>query len=441
MTNQISIFNKINSFKKTIEVDGDKSISIRSVLLASQAIGKSKIFNLLESEDVVHTLKCIRKLGIVYKKHNNYYEIYGRGLSGFKMNSNKTLNAGNSGTLARLILGLLVNTSDTIKIVGDKSLSKRDFSRITEPLKLFGANISSNKNKLPVTIRGSNFLRPIKYYEKLGSAQCKSAVMLAALKTPGNTQIKAKKSRNHTELFFKHLKIPIKISKIKNFDNILVKGVSNYKGFKYSIPGDISSSSFFIVLTLLSKNSSLVIKNVNINESRIGIVKILNKMNARIMLKNRRTYKGERIADLYVKSISKFKSINCPENLNSSAIDEFLIIFLVAARAKGVSSFKNLGELNKKESPRLDIAVNLLRKIGIKVKRERNNIKIFGNPNLKLGSNYEMKNFRKDHRVFMTSCIAALTLGGNWKIQDSDSVKTSFPNFFKILKFLGAKLY
>ena len=211
------------------------------------------------------------------------------------MNSNKTLNAGNSGTLARLILGLLVNTSDTIKIVGDKSLSKRDFSRITEPLKLFGANISSNKNKLPVTIRGSNFLRPIKYYEKLGSAQCKSAVMLAALKTPGNTQIKAKKSRNHTELFFKHLKIPIKINKIKNFDNILVKGVSNYKGFKYSIPGDISSSSFFIVLTLLSKNSSLVIKNVNINESRINILKILNKMNARIMLKNRRTYKGKEL--------------------------------------------------------------------------------------------------------------------------------------------------
>ncbi len=441
MRNQINIFNKINSFKKKIEVDGDKSISIRSVLLASQAIGKSQIFNLLESEDVMHSLKCIRKLGIVYKKHNNHYEIYGRGLNGFETNSNKILNAGNSGTLARLILGLLVNTTDSIKIIGDKSLSKRDFSRVTEPLKLFGANISSNNNKLPVTIRGSNFLRPIKYYEKLGSAQCKSAVMLAALKTPGNTQIKAKKSRNHTELFFKHLKIPIKINKIKNFDNILVKGVSNYRGFKYSIPGDISSSSFFIVLTLLSNNSSLVIKNVNINESRIGIIKILNKMNARIILKNKKSYKGERIADLYVKSISKFKSINCPENLNSSAIDEFLIIFLVAARAKGVSSFKNLGELNKKESPRLDIAVNLLKKIGIKVKRERNNIKIFGNPNLKLDSNYEMKNFRKDHRVFMTSCIAALTLGGKWKIQDSDSVKTSFPHFFKILKFLGAKIY
>ena len=139
------------------------------------------------------------------------------------------------------------------------------------------------------------------------------------------------------------------------------------------------------------------------------------------------------------KSAKNIKSINCPESLNSSAIDEFLIIFLVAAKAKGVSSFKNLGELNQKESPRLDIAVDILRQIGVKVERKFNNIKIFGNPNLNLQGNYLINNFRKDHRIFMMSYIAALVLGGNWKIYDKDSVNSSFPNFFKIIKQIKSK--
>ena len=436
MTNYLLINKKINSFSKKIEVSGDKSISIRCVLLASQAIGKSKITNLLESDDVLFALKSIKKLGVKYKKFKKFYEINGLGLNSFNINKNVTIDAGNSGTLARLILGILVNSRKKIKIIGDNSLSKRDFSRVTEPLKNFGVNISTNNKRLPVEIIGTEFLRPIEFKENIGSAQCKSSVMLAALKSPGITKIKAKKSRDHTELLFKSLNIPIKIKKTKKLDLIEIKGISNFNGFNYKIPGDISSSAFFIVLTLLSKNSEMIIKNVNINKTRTGVITILNRMNAKILLKNKKIYKGEIIADLKIKSSDKIKSINCPENLNSSAIDEFLVIFLVAARANGISTFKNLGELNQKESPRLDIAVNILKKIGVKVKRIKDNVKIHGNPSLNLKGNYTIKNFRKDHRIFMMSCIAALVLGGNWKIHNKDSVKSSFPSFFKILKLI-----
>ena len=280
MKNYIYIKNKIQPFNKQISINGDKSISIRCVLLASQAIGISRIYNLLNSEDVASSIKSVSRLGVKVKKYKNYIEIYGLGLNGFKNKKNITINAGNSGTLARLILGLLVNTKKQVTIIGDKSLSKRDFSRITEPLKYFGAIIESKKKKLPVTIKGTNFLRPVNYVEKLGSAQCKSSVMLAALKTPGVSSIKAKISRNHTELLFKSLNIPIKVNKKNSYDHITVKGQYNFMGFNYKVPGDISASAFFLVLTLLSNNSKITVKNVNVNQTRIGIIKILNMMNA-----------------------------------------------------------------------------------------------------------------------------------------------------------------
>ena len=440
MSKYIYIDKKIPPYKKTIEVSSDKSLSIRTVLLASQAIGVSKISNLLDSEDVLNALKTIKKLGINYKKKKNFYEIYGHGLNSFSQKKNIILNAGNSGTLARLILGLLVKCKNKVKLIGDKSLSKRDFLRITKPLKLFGVNIKSNKNQLPVEIQGSEFLTPINYFENLGSAQCKSSVMLAALNVPGITKIVAKKSRNHTELLFKYLKIPIKIRSTNNFDIIEVNGLNQFKSFDYEIPGDISSSAFFIVLTLLSQNSQITIKRVNINDSRIGIIKILNKMNSKIFLINKKNYKGEKVADILVKSSNNLKPIDCPAKLNSAAIDEFLVIFLVAAKSNGISKFRNLSELNEKESPRLDIAIRFLQMIGIKVKKNKYNIKIYGNPKLSLSGKYQIKKFLKDHRVFMMSCVAAVTFGGKWKIYDKDSIKTSFPKFLTILKNLGASI-
>ena len=175
--------------------------------------------------------------------------------------------------MGRLILGLLVNYKNNIKLIGDKSLSKRDFSRVSTPLKKFGASFSSSK-MLPLMMKGTNNPKPIQYLENKGSAQCKTSIMFAALKSNGITKIKAKKSRNHTELLFKYLKVPLKIKEYKKYDYIEIKGVKKINPLNYKIPGDISSCSFFIVLTILSKNSKLLIKNININPSRIGIIHI-----------------------------------------------------------------------------------------------------------------------------------------------------------------------
>ena len=437
MPNKVIIEDKINSFKKSVLISGDKSLSIRWILFSSLADGISTSKNLLMSEDVLAAINAIKKLGIQVKFKNNVCKIYGKGVEGYKYKKNLIINAKNSGTLGRLILGLLINTTHPIKMIGDKSLSKRDFKRITDPLTKFGAKFKlKNKKNLPLTIYGSKNLKPVKYYEKKGSAQCKSAVIFGGMRTKGVTLIKAKKSRNHTEIMSKNLKLPISIIEKKNFDEIKVNKVKKIKVFNYNIPSDISSSAFFIVLTALSKESELIIKNVNINHSRIGVITILKKMGVKIIFKNQKIYKGEKIADIKVKSPQYLKPINCPSNLNSSAIDEFLVIFLVAAKANGISLFKNLNELNQKESPRLKWGQKILKKMGIKTIVSNGSIKIFGNPKINLNKKIIIKNYLKDHRVFMTSIIAALSFGGIWHIHDQNSIKTSFPNFLNIINQL-----
>ena len=224
MNKVICIKNKIKDFNKTITVDGDKSLSIRWALLASQAKGKSKAYNLLMSEDVLFTLKCLKKLGIKVNLNKKYCEIIGKGINNFNYKKNLILNAGNSGTLGRLILALLIRSPFKIKLIGDRSLSKRDFSRVTKPLKKFGAHFyPKNKNTLPIYIKGGQSIKPIKYYEKKGSAQIKSCIMLAALNSPGITKIIALRSRNHTEILFKYLKIPIKLKIKKKLTLIEIK--------------------------------------------------------------------------------------------------------------------------------------------------------------------------------------------------------------------------
>ncbi len=380
----VKIKNKIQNFNKDLSIEGDKSLSIRWALIASQSQSKSRSINLLLSDDVINTLKCLRKLGVKIKISKNFCEINGVGLNGFKYKKNLILNAGNSGTLGRLIMGLLIHSRGTIKLKGDNSLSKRDFLRIIKPLKKFGANFTSNSGKLPIKIRGTNNPKPIVYNETRGSAQVKSSVMLAALNTDGETLIKAKKSRNHSELLFKYLKLPIKVEKKKNHDLIKIKGKKKIPSLNYKIPSDISSCAFFIVLTILSKNSKLKIRNVNINPSRIGMLHILKLMGVKIKKTNLREYKGEFLADLIIRSTKKIKAINCSSKLNSSAIDEFLLIFLVAAKAKGVSYFRNLSELNEKESPRLKWGSKILNKMGIRNILTNKSIKIYGNPNLEI---------------------------------------------------------
>jgi len=440
MKKYVLIGDKIKKFKKKIIVSADKSLSIRWVLMAAQAAGVSTAYNLLNSEDVNNALIAVKKLGVKVIKKKKICQINGVGLNGFSLKNNTIINAGNSGTLARLIIGVLAKSNKTIELRGDKSLSKRDFSRVIKPLKKFGLSFKSKKNNLPLKFIGTDYLNPIIYEELKGSAQVKSSILLAALNTPGKTIIKCVPSRDHTERLFKFLNLPIKVKKNKKYEIIELTGQKQFSGLNYKIPGDISSSAFFIVLTLLSKNSEIKIKNINTNKSRTGIIEILKKMNAKIKLENRKLYNGEEVSDIIIKSSNNLKSINCPLKMNSRAIDELIIIFLVCAKAKGISYFKNIQELRHKESDRLKFSANFLKMIGVKVEETLSTLKIYGNPNLELNNNYVVKNFMKDHRIFMMACVAALTLGGKWKIHDPDSIKTSFPKFLKILQSIGGKL-
>ena len=230
MSNSLLIKKKLREFDKRISVSGDKSISIRWVLLASIANGVSKAQNLLISEDVLAAISAVRKFGIKVVLKDKFCKIYGNGLDGFKYKKNLTINAKNSGTLGRLILGILINTTEPIKLVGDQSLSKRDFKRVSDPLSKFGAILRlKNKKNLPLIIQGSLNLKPISYLEKKGSAQCKSSVIFAGLRTKGTTIIKAKKSRNHTELMCKYLGLPVSVKSKKNYDEIKVKKVKKIK--------------------------------------------------------------------------------------------------------------------------------------------------------------------------------------------------------------------
>ena len=443
MSQLIILKKKIKRFDKEISIPGDKSLSIRWVLFSSLANGISKSKNLLISEDILAAINVVKKLGIKVTLTKKFCKIYGKGINGYKYRDNMSLDAKNSGTLGRLILGLIINSTKKIKLIGDVSLSKRDFKRVTDPLSKFGAYFKMSKNNgLPLIIKGSKYLKPIKYFEKKGSAQCKSSIIFAAMRTEGKTIIKAKKSRSHTEILCKYLKLPLKVRSKKNFDLIEVSKVERISSLNYNIPSDISSASFFLALTALSNNSKLLIKNVNINPNRIGIISIFRKMGITINFRNKRIYKGEKIADIFTCSPKNIRPINCPVNLNSSAIDEFLVIFLtVAAKAKGVSYFKNLSELNQKESPRLKWAEKILKMMGIKTVTTKSSIKIFGNPNLKIDRKIVIKNYLKDHRVFMASMIAALSFENKkgWYIHDKDSIKTSFPNFLKVIERLNGE--
>ena len=443
MSQVIILKKKIKKFNKKINIPGDKSLSIRWVLFSSLASGISTSRNLLISEDILAAINVIKKLGIKVILNKKFCKVYGKGMNGYQYKNNMSLDAKNSGTLGRLLLGLIINSTKEIRLTGDASLSKRDFKRVTYPLSKFGATFKMSKNNgLPLIIKGSRYLKPIKYIEKKGSAQCKSSIILAGMRTNGKTIIKAKKSRSHTEILCKYLKLPLKVRSKKDFDLIEISKVKKIKPINYDVPSDISSAAFFLALTALSNNSKLLIKNVNINPNRIGIVTIFRKMGITINFKNRRIYKGEKIADIFTSSPKNIKPINCPVKLNSSAIDEFLVIFLtVAAKADGVSYFKNLGELNQKESPRLKWAEKILKMMGIKTITTNDSIKIFGNPNLKINKKIVIKNYLKDHRVFMASVIAALSFENKkgWYIYDKESIKTSFPNFLAVIKRLKSE--
>ena len=440
--NSVLISKKIKKFNKTIKVAADKSLSLRALMLASQCIGISKIKNLLESEDVLNCLKALRILGVKIVKDNNIYLVYGSGLNSFKIKKKITkIFVGNSGTTARLLSGLLSTHIGKFYLYGDKSMNKRDMSRVIEPLSKIGCFFyPAKKITLPLIIEGTSMPLAQNHIESIGSAQIKSLILLSALSTPGVTTIEEKKiSRNHTEFFLKKINADIKIKKLKKGNLITLKGGKNLSAFNYTISSDPSSASFFIALTLLTPNSKLIIKNVICNSTRTGFLKILKeKMNANKKIKNLRKISDEPVGTIIIKS-SSLKSINCQKELVPFLIDEFCILFVIAALTKGVSKFTGIGELRHKESDRIKNMERGLKKIGIKTKSTSNSLEIYGNPNIKIKKKLDIFS-NNDHRVAMSWAILGLLIKGKIEIHNFDTVNTSFPNFLSLIKSVGGKI-
>ena len=438
----VLINNKIKKFNKKIQIPGDKSCSIRAILFASQCIGVSKIKNLLESEDVLNCVNALKtSLGVKIIKKNNIYKVYGNGLNSFKVKKKITkIYVGNSGTSARLLSGLLSTLPGKFYLYGDQSINKRDFTRVTEPLKKIGAFFyPKNKKTLPLTIEGTSMPLAQKHIENRGSAQIKGLILMSALSTPGITTIEEEKiSRNHAELFLKKINADIKVKRLKKGNLISLKGQKNLYGFNYSVSSDPSSAAFIIALTLLTPESKLVIHNILCNETRIFFLKILKKINANIKIKNLRKVSGELVGSITVSS-SKLKPIIVSRDVGKF-IDELPILFVIAALTKGVSKFKNIGDLKHKESNRLLESKKILVQAGIKCKTTKDSIIIYGKSKIETQNKLILTKTTGDHRICMSSVIFSLVTGMRTKIKNFETVNTSFPEFISLIRNLGAKI-
>ena len=439
----VSINKKIEKFNKNIKIPGDKSCSLRAILLASQCIGKSKIKNLLESEDVLNCINILKKsLGVKIVKKKNIYQVYGNGLNSFKFKKKITkIYVGNSGTCARLLSGLLSTHPGKFYLYGDRSMNKRDFTRVTEPLEKVGAFFyPKNKNTLPITIEGTNMPLAQKHIENKGSAQIKGLILMSALSTPGITTVEERKiSRNHTELFLKKINAAIKVKKLKKGNLITLEGQKNLYAFNYTVNSDPSSAAFFIALTLLTPGSKSIIHNVLCNDTRIFFLKILRKANANIKIKNLRKVSGELVGSIVVFYSSKLKPINVSKNIGKF-IDELPILFVIAALTNGISKFKKIGDLKHKESNRLLESKKILIQAGIKCKTTEDSMTIFGKKKIESKNKLILVKTIGDHRICMSSIILSLTTGIKTKIKNFETVNTSFPGFISIIRKLGGKI-
>jgi 3-phosphoshikimate 1-carboxyvinyltransferase len=431
---------KISSFKKSIDIDADKSISIRSFLIGAISQNISSAKNVLESEDVLSTIRCLKKLGVkIEKKKSRKYLIYGKGLGSLFAKKNSFLDFGNSGTLARLLVGILSTTPDVeISIKGDNSLNKRSMKELIKLMSEYGAFfLPKNKYNFPLKIISAEMPVGISY--KAGvSAQLKSAVIFAGLNSYGNTEIiEQKKSRDHTENM---LLRNSKTIKVKHGRKKLIKisGKKNLNPINIDVPGDPSSAAFFTALTLLNNNSSIKIKNVGLNSTRTGFYHLLKKQGAKIKFQNIKKENNEVRGNILVQSCN-IKPIKASAEYYVNSTDEYPILFVVAALTKGTSVFKGIGDLANKESNRIAEMQKVLKQIGVKSISTKNQLKIFGQGIIDASNKKIYVSNLGDHRICMSSFILAILTGAKTKIKNFETVYTSSPSFLKIMKLLGAK--
>ena len=426
---------KLPKFIGTINIPGDKSISHRALIIGSQATGIVKVSNLLESADVFSTMNALRKFGVHITKRGKDYHVYGLVVGGLR-EYNGTINCGNSGTTARLMMGLLSTYPITINFIGDKSLSKRPMARVINLLREFGANaLPENKNTMPFKFLGSYVGLQNDQKLNVPSAQLKSAWCLAALNTKGISTLEERfETRDHTEIMLKYLNANIKVKKSKNKKIISIFGKTPIDAKDISVPGDISSAAFMIILALISKNSTVTIKNVLLNPTRTGVLDVLKKMKAKIKIKNKKTICGEVVGDIEAKS-SNLKATVVPEKMAPRLIDEYPILFIAACFAKGTSNFKGIEELRVKESDRIKSMEDGLKPLGVKISSTKSSAKITGTNSFKLNKQIKI-DAKGDHRIAMSFYVLSQILNKSFKIKDFNYVKTSFPSFTKTINQL-----
>jgi len=417
-------------------VPGDKSVSHRSIIIPSISNGLCEISNILNSDDVFHTLNALKGMGVKIESNKKKIIIHGKGLNSL-VEPKKQIYLGNSGTSARLLTGLLSGQKFRSVLTGDKSLSNRPMRRITDPLKQMNAKILTTKGNLPLTIESSN-LEAKSINITLPSAQIKSGLLLAALNTRGETTITENKiTRDHTEIMLDYFGANIEVKKIENKKIIKIVGGTELFSKNIVVPNDLSSSAFFIVSALINNNSKITLKNINNNPTRNGIILALKKMGANIKLSNERLNNNEIICDIDVAS-SDLNGCELGPEFADLMIDEYPILAIAASFANSPSVFRGLKELRVKESDRLKLILLNLKNCGVDCKSENDDLFIYPSKNYEIKNNIIQTDF--DHRIAMAFSVMGTKLGP-LNIRDSDSINTSFPNFKNELNKLGGKIF
>lgn len=411
-----------------ISVPGDKSISHRAVMFGSIAKGTTEITGFLNSADCNSTIACFSQMGIDISKQKNTVLVNGKGLHGLTAPSS-VLDAGNSGTTVRLMSGILSAQSFSSTITGDSSICKRPMKRIMEPLSLMGADITSiNQNDCaPLSINGSS-LHGISYHTKTASAQVKSSILLAGLYADSKTSVTEPQiSRNHSEIMLRAFGADLSVSD----KTVSINPATELYAQKVAVPGDISSAAYFIAAGLITPNSEILIKNVGINETRDGIIRVVQSMGGNITLLNERTACGEKIADILVKS-SSLKAVTIEGAIIPTLIDELPVIAILAAYAKGTTVIKDAAELKVKECNRIDAVTRNLQSMGGDITPTDDGFIIRGGSSLH-SSNIETCH---DHRIAMSFAIADLIADGNNTYDYPECVCISYPSFYDDLRKL-----
>ncbi len=422
-------------FKGSLNISGCKSSSHRSLIISAMSIGKTKITNLLESDDVMRTLKILRELGVKIVKKRDRWIVYGNGTNGF-IEPNRSLDCGNSGTTARLMLGAVSSNPINCTFHGDSSLSQREMSRVTNYLKNMGAVVHlTNKDYLPLLISGNNKLLPMKHKIHKASAQVKSALILAALNIHGRTKIiEPIPTRDHTERLLKFLDVKISIRNLKGkIKQIELNGPYEIKAKNISVAGDPSSAAFFIVGALITPKSKITLKNIMLNPSRIAFLQVLKGMGGKIKIKKTKKISGEDIGDITVE-YSKLKGVNIPSTKSAYLIDEYIILSIAASQAEGKTIMRGLGELRHKESDRINSIIYNFKKLGINITERNNNLSILGKQ-LDIKKHIKIKSFN-DHRVAMSFLILNVVCNNKLKIDNKKCIAISYPDFEKHLNYL-----